>query len=53
MSHLVGAGSSATVASVHNYQAISPTPKQNNFNSDAAYGKFGPFLALAIWIKLL
>lgn len=51
VSRLVGAGSSATEASVCNsYQAISLAPAARNFNSVPVYGSF---LALAIWLKLL
>lgn len=38
VSHLVGAGSSATVASVRNYQAISPAPEHKNFDLIPVYG---------------
>lgn len=44
VSHLVGAGSSATVASVcNNYQAISPAPAARNFNSVPVYGYLAHF----------
>lgn len=44
VSHLVGAGSSATVASVCNsYQAISPAPAARNFNSVPVYGYLAHF----------